>query len=80
MPVILITATTFLSDLTYPLYLVHTIGYDVLGHTRLLSGRGIGVVLSVLAVFMAAIVLHLTIERPVLALRTKLLGVGAASA
>jgi peptidoglycan/LPS O-acetylase OafA/YrhL len=70
-PAIAVMATAFLSELTYPLYLVHTIIPTI--HWARFQGPT-RVVYFLLWLFMiggSAIVLHLGIERPFLALRDR---------
>ena len=65
-PVAVIVSVTLLSDATYSLYLVHTL----LPHTV----GGVGAAVAWLgSVLLAALLLHLVVERPFLAIRSRLL-------
>jgi peptidoglycan/LPS O-acetylase OafA/YrhL len=68
-PLGLVTGVTFLSDLTYPIYLVHTVvpKFTALSHTSTFLYGAVWV----LSVFAAAAALHLAVERPFLALRAR---------
>jgi peptidoglycan/LPS O-acetylase OafA/YrhL len=70
-PALLVMCTAFLSELTYPLYLVHTVLPTVHwahmhGPVRFMFGF-----LSLSVLLAAAVVLHLGVERPFLALRAR---------
>lgn len=72
-PLAAMMATTFLSELTYPLYLLHRVvphvhWVEARGPSRLLLAAG-----SIIALLGAAAALHLGIERPLLALRDRYL-------
>jgi peptidoglycan/LPS O-acetylase OafA/YrhL len=69
-PLGLVVAITFLSDLTYPIYLVHTVvpKFAQLDHySTFIYGA-----VWLLTVLIAAAALHLVVERPFLALRAKI--------
>ena len=68
-PLGLVIGVTFLSDLTYPIYLVHTVvpKFAGLNHTSTFLYGAVWV----LSVFAAATALHLSVERPFLALRAR---------
>jgi peptidoglycan/LPS O-acetylase OafA/YrhL len=74
-PAVLPILVTFLSDLTYPLYLFHPLGYqltDLLG----IHGRAGYFAVSLSLILAGAIIIHLGVERPFLALRTRVGTVG----
>jgi peptidoglycan/LPS O-acetylase OafA/YrhL len=68
-PVVAVMATAYLSELTYPLYLLHVFRLH-LGPTSGVTAVGSGVV-SVVTLLLAATLLHLGVERPCLALRDR---------
>ena len=71
LPVWMAALVTFLSDLTYPLYLVHDVCYSVVDITGIHQKAAyFGVALPL--ILATAIVLHVTVERPFLAWRSRL--------
>ena len=71
LPVWMAALVTFLSDLTYPLYLVHDVCYsvvDALGIQQ--KTRYFAVALPLILV--CAVIVHVTVERPFLAWRARL--------
>jgi peptidoglycan/LPS O-acetylase OafA/YrhL len=68
-PLGLVVGVTFLSDLTYPIYLVHTVVPKFAGLNR--TSTFLYGAVWVLSVFAAAAALHLAVERPFLALRAR---------
>jgi peptidoglycan/LPS O-acetylase OafA/YrhL len=70
-PSVVVIGTILLSDLTYPLYLVHTL-VPPMPSLKAFSPLGYGL-LWLLVVFAGAAVVHLVIERPFLAWRKRLL-------
>jgi len=68
-PLGLVVAVTFLSDLTYPIYLVHTVVPKFAGLNH--SSTFLYGAVWLLSVFAAAATLHLAVERPFLALRAR---------
>jgi peptidoglycan/LPS O-acetylase OafA/YrhL len=73
-PVAAMMATAFLSELTYPIYLLHR----VVPHLPWVEAHGTGRLLlaagSIIALLGAAAAFHLCVERPLLALRDRYLG------
>src|ERR1700682_464318 len=69
-PLGLVVAITFLSDLPYPIYLVHTVvpQFAQLDHVSTFIYGAVWI----LTVLVAAAALHLVVERPFLALRAKI--------
>jgi peptidoglycan/LPS O-acetylase OafA/YrhL len=73
-PVLAVIGVAYLSELTYPLYLLHAFRIHVgtaQGATALATG-----LLSIVSLFVAASVLHLGVERPFLAWRDRIDGSG----
>lgn len=71
-PVGVVVGVTFLSDLTYPIYLVHTVvpRFTWIGaRSPILYGA-----VWLLSVFLAAAALHFAVERPFLAIRSRVAG------
>ena len=74
-PIGLVIGVTLLSDLTYPLYLIHTIVPTMPGLNRYSTFLyGLSWLLGVLV---AAIALHLLVERPFLSIRARIAARGA---
>lgn len=72
-PLVLVMSVSFLSELTYPLYLVHPLVLNRI-HWLNASGTGkmVGFLLAAGLLLLAAAVLHLFVERPFIALRMKI--------
>lgn len=71
LPTWMAAAVTFLSDLTYPLYLVHTLCYSLVDVTGIhQKAVYLGVALPLILV--CAVILHVMVERPFLAWRSRL--------
>jgi peptidoglycan/LPS O-acetylase OafA/YrhL len=71
LPIWLAAAVTFLSDLTYPLYLVHTLAYSLVDATGI-QQKSRYFLLALPLILVSAIVIHLAVERPFLAWRARL--------
>jgi peptidoglycan/LPS O-acetylase OafA/YrhL len=69
-PALAMMATAFLSELTYPLYLIHTLVRIHWAHFRF-PISALLLLLVVVILFGSAILLHLGVERPFLALRDR---------
>ncbi|HSS61495.1 MAG TPA: acyltransferase [Candidatus Limnocylindrales bacterium] len=71
LPIGLAAFVTFLSDLTYPLYLVHDIGYTIVDATGIHS-KALYFAVALPFIFLCAVVLHFAVERPFLAWRARI--------
>ena len=71
LPVGLAAVVTFLSDLTYPLYLVHGFAYSIVDLTGIHT-KALYFAVALPFILLSAIALHLIVERPFLAWRARI--------
>jgi peptidoglycan/LPS O-acetylase OafA/YrhL len=71
LPIGLAAFVTFLSDLTYPLYLVHEVGYNLVDATGIHS-KALYFAVALPVILLFAIGLHFAVERPFLAWRARI--------